>query len=716
MAVPSRYGIAHEVHDHGIVGRVRDTAAGRSHNARSLSKAEKLLGVMDTSGVNAQIKDPYVSDGRNKLRKKTSDISFTFSDLKGVLSGASRWNKSGHSSPRTPGFGLTDSESITSISSPTFDPAASTSTLPSTYDSPTTPYPAIRQMSNASSKDSGQRHVDIFKASGHKRPQEPELSQILEAGANSIADDQTKRYDLPPLDLPPLSPRSATSKSQPLSPVNRMRSSASNGTMASESTARGKRLARKAAMPHGRDIAIDQFKAQNDDRLAALPEVRPHKKLGRQVQDWLDRAELDRSPSLAGRPLPRSSAASSERPFSPQSSTTSIKTLTSQLDGQSATAGRHGEPPLPDDDKIYVTTSSPTSSKSSRIHQTDLRIESVLSLSSSEDESDGEAQAQRRRKRESRVMGNPETGDLLASPKRKPQHYQHSYGQIPETSGQSPTNSRPPANRLRYPKRSLAEISAASAKSSRQPFSALNWQLNDETELGAICMAAVEEAFSPQPTDADQRQAKPSNLRISTDTVIPPKRRDEHFRTLLETPKHSETTGSQVISPISPPLEMDKDEATKEPRLADTSDTSTMVSGLDISSFPAPPRARSGSAVPTIQIESDEGSREVTPRPSRAVFPDMSTVLLTPSTGSRANSIGSNSPTHSSNSSLNELPLMPQELYGSHVAVVQDKSMLTRKPTISNVPIYVTGLESCGSDDDMGGEMDGATFVFSNMF
>ena len=802
----------------------------KQREARSTSKAERILGVSDTFGSTAQKKGGLMAGAGKKLRRKASNISFTFTDLRGTLS-PSRQNGSGHyspngkHSPRTPGFGPNlgpndcDSRTSTpSLRSPIFDPTGSTSTLPSVYDSPLTPHYATRHnfifpsTSKTDFENSGGKATRVLKS--------PTIENSEETGYSRAS--RSNWHDLPSLDLPPLSPQSTSSKGRPFSQIS-WRKSSSNTSANSENTIRSKWLGRKGSNQQEKDKEIVDSKSSraHNPPPVILPRLYMPKS-GKHVQEWLDRADLERRPSVAT--TTRQSIPASvlgENALSPHSSTTSVKTLTTQSEVPNSPRDTQVHWPLPA--TIYEgSSSSPAkSNKSDRMVTANLSLESVLTLSSSDSESDGDTLFGYRSSRQRGDDGRWRDGSMQSqsSHARNVSNASTIVSSSPVTSDSdrvAPLRIYKPAtvNKTpsQLPKRSLADLTVAS---SRKHFFPADWQLNDETELGNICLAAAEKGYSSKSdvTPVPALPTLPTKSRLDRlSSINAPSETSSKLSSLQKeaqkpsdvsslgpsTPKKGQTTPATSPSPETAArranfsikmqnarrkqheelIPRDASKATNsgskfasvlkpvDPHGAQANETATheaarqsLVHAVDVTSFPKPPPSRS-SAIPTIQVQSasdPSSSRDSTPRPripsagskfaalslppppAQPASPSPSSspppVLLAPSSSlnSRANSVSSTASssggsfaTASSSASVSAAvahheSVAPHEPYGSDARVAEVKGktdikvMLTRKRTISNVPIYVTGLENSGDGDDLEGEESVATFVFSNM-
>ncbi|KAI4151286.1 MAG: hypothetical protein LQ340_003590 [Diploschistes diacapsis] len=698
---------------------------------RSRSKARKILGVSDSSGWHAQ---NDLTGGTKKPSTKGSRINWPFSDLRGALTGTHRQNNKAQMPARTAAFGSTgnDLDSASSTPSPTFDPTASTSTLPSVCSSPLTPclkhQPGYVQ-ELGTSDDIVTRFLRVRKTSGS------EMHTIAESPANFGEFRHQKSYDLPPLDLPPLSPASTDTKTGLRSPLARNRSTASVITGGSDSISKGRWLRR---------MSYTSAEQENLFRRAPLEQI--HKKngprTGKHVREWLESADLNRSPSMGERPLARPYDAFHNirrHAFSPTSSCTSIRTLTSQpeVSNMPDSPGPHTTRwPLPVAGLNIEARNSRNQVRSRKVFKGDLRIESVLSLSSDEEEEDDVEERSRATLRLSQSTtrsGNTAESASIYSRGRKASSATTASSIIqldsstvtPLKSTSFPSRFSKPVEVHRLPpKRALANIAASSVGCRPEAFSAVKSQHNNQTDLGLRVSAAAHYELS-----AECRNTPPMEPLTAKvwDTAKMPEKHDMG----LNSQKKSATVGAYGLSKTTEHHVNFRVPSTDHLEDAEAEDHEMVDEELDISSFPVPPRSRSNSLIPKIQIQLMDDVQKRESRPPLPEFPADAAVLLTRSIASQVSSIKPQSSLLSTESSVNQLPLQPQELPGSEVdpslngfdsseARETDGSAsrraLQRTRTISNVPIYVTGLEDYGDGLDANSKDDVATFVFSNLY
>ena len=826
---------------------------------RSTSKAERLLGVLDTTTIPRPSPSPHrkgwhIGDTGRKLRDKASNIGSAIGELKGVFSSGPKQNDL-HLKCPTPVSGHPDSDSTVSMPSPTFDAAASVSTLPSVYDSPVTPHPFGRHVSS-SSKDSKFRN-----SNQSKTPTRPKKSATLEV-PKTPADDgkhghmpRASWHDLPFLDLPPISPSSALEAHHAVpAPSNPTPKTKSRGSSVSEPTVRNK-LARRqasAATSSGKtEPSSDPSQPQQQTTSPVKASIRLRMpRLGRHVQDWLDRADLDRSPSITNRPLPRSADShtlglSNQPTDTPTTSSVSVQTLTSQPvepPGRQHPALDAPHWPLPPDG-ASVLPSAPMTAPAKKMEVSNLYHESVLALSSSEDEDSEPETAARKPVRHRRHSSadtttnecpipapaplfhssrNPSTDSILpkVQPADDPEPRTPSIPGVSAGGGLAAACAPTAGPAVPVPKRrrrlSSASPTTSMASSLRQPFSALDFTLNDETELGSMCVAAAERGFAPavKATSVPElaRPAAPKrasrrgiilssgrNSAVSTDTASSgvDRPRSVTFESPL-LPKPASSVPADIAEGI---VEEEEEEANVDGSVQSGAQPDTpkaqarafvAATGIDISHFPTPPRSRSRTPVrtaadvpPPPRTDSLPQPPASHPLPKREPSPPRNhptavsvpgpavidfaataspgtahVVLLPPSVSSRQGSASSVSTTDpqqprglgsvdsTSSSATGEAPDWAVtggapslgELYGSEARaaaptgplppvppipastaglkkVSRPGGELVRKKTISNVPIYVTGLSGgSGGGDGRAGEDGVATLVFSNAF
>ena len=720
-----------EQHDTMGISR-QDVLLRREHKSRS--KAEKILGVSDFSGWQPQ---KNFAEGQRKHKRRGANFGFSFSDLRDTLTGAHRHNGATRVLARNPTFATTtnDSDSTSSSPSPTFDPTASTSTLPSTYSSPISPRVDQKWKASNSVEPSFSHDDTVGRVLRTRLAARGEMPPIAECRTDSDINQQQKNFGLPPLDLPPLSPTSSEAKGSLRFSLSRNKSTASVLSHGSESTSKGRSVGQKNVPWIER---FDPFQPGLPRTTQKLSSTR----LGKNVQEWLESADLNRSPSLAGRPIPQPQEVfqrTKRNAFSPTSSCTSIRTLTSQPEAGKPPASPKSTMshwPLPATNFNLGDTDALLKVKSSRAFDNDLQIESVLCLSSDE-ESDGESDSRKTIRQSQSTFVSQKTGmDGSNHSRARSASNASVVSSIIQLDPHNIPSPRTPTLPSEFPKpvgarqaskRTLADIAAAGAESRKAPFFAANWQQNDETELSLKTLAAAgQESLAADTTTplAKPIATKPwERAEILAGNGSTPSEEKELVTHTIEATATTSKSREIVRSACRTTA---KDGTTDQAEGGDN-----IEEELDISSFPVPPRSRSNSIVPTIQVEMMDDGQKRESRPPVPEFPAESVVLLTPSTASKASSIRSNCPSLPSKGNSDKLPLQLQELQGSEVDAPADafsffdssdretggsRSALQRTRTISNVPIYVTGLDSSGSGSDVDGKDGVAEFVFSNLY
>lgn len=660
----------------------------KTRDTRSTSKAERILGVSSSNGVLAQEND------RRKPKKKGSNMSFSFSDLRDVLPGLHKKAHGPYLHPK-----ISDSDSTTSTPSPTFDATASTSTLPSTYSSPVTPKLGMQISSTyfqESNPSESQLSVDPLRINKHENRSEvyarnnfDHNSSTLGPSSHSWSSNASQNERASPLlwrKLTPLGPHHET-----------------------ESIVKGRWTGRKPTLLPSREIS---FQPKEPLRRPSKPVV---EKAERHVQEWLEHADFNRSPSTSSQSLPQPHSLSVCGTFSPTSSITSLRTLTSQSESRDVDSPR-SQWPLPLNGFSTAERTGRNTTKRRKLHRTDLQIESVLSLSSDE-ESDENDLTNRYRDSQSSVKTTIRIDEIesekLSHSRDKSTSISSSVIQLDQHLT-CRANLQESARDIRvqapttFPKRSLADIAAAGAGRKRYPFFANDWQQNDVTELSQsifeeACVESFKDmaSFKSQPAVQEKvfisREEKQHNL--SSSSVIGVSLPTESIHELYASNQKERLSIAETLGDTGSERG-EEDEANCEI--------------VDISSFPAPPHSRSNS-IPAIQVEMmDDGRLEQQQQSSGPQGLATNSVLLSPLTAPRTNAFALSRSTRGTGI---EISKGYNNSSGVELASMVDKKqiMLSRKRTISNVPIYVTGLENLGD----GAESDDnnvATFVFSNMY
>ncbi|MCJ1333679.1 hypothetical protein MMC10_010379 [Thelotrema lepadinum] len=698
---------------------------------RSRSKADKILGVSESNGWPSQ---KNVADSRKKAKLLGNGLSFSFADLRDALTGTYKQNQSTWIPTRKTTFGTTatGSDSTSSNPSPTFDPNASTSTLPSTNSSPETPRPNQQNTSSYFENVTYARGNDAVKPIQMNMLPRLEMPSIAENPGNSEHSQQQGNYNLPPLDLPPLSPTSSSTRSSLLFSLSRNKSMASITSSGSDATSRGKWLGRK-----GFSSAEQRGPVQSGSIKATRN--RFGLRNGTHVREWLENADLDRSPSVSGHPLDQPLEASSSikrHGFSPTSSCTSIRTLTSQLETTSDIIGSPSSQwPLPETKFDLGDKESLHRVKTAKPLKRNLHLESVLSLSSDE-ESDNENETVEHLHPSRKSTGSRAPGESSSiytrARKVSDASIVSSVIQLDSYAIPQRKQSKPPSTTGKIvavhqsPKHTLGNIAVASAGTNRTPFSESKWQHYDEAGSRAMAWAGAGWGQTPKSPLKATAESFAINPWLST------------RKAAEQVPMHVADEGilnASVELPASPPLPRSKQAFALRSSELDIADIQTSRDldneELDISDFPEPPRSRSNSLVPIIHIELMDDREFEHSRPPIPKIPNNATIVPASSTASRTNSIKSESSTLLTQSSSDQIPSEPQELQGSEVessltgftffestnkTTNKTRIALQRTRTISNVPIYVTGLESSGEGADVDGEENIAEFVFSNLY
>ena len=704
----------------------------RSAEQRSKSKADKILGVSDSSAWPSQ---KSTAASRKKAKILGNGLSFSFSDLRDALTGTHKQNQSTWVPARKMTFGTTtttSSDSTSSNPSPTFDPNASTSTLPSTDSNPETPRPNQQNASSYFQDATYAMGNDIAKPTRMELLPRLEMPSIVESPGEPECPPQSSTYNLPPLDLPPLSSTSSGTKTNLPFSLDRNKSMASVTSSGSGATPKGKWLGRKG-------FPFSEQRLQLQSSSSRVIQNRFGLKSGTHVREWLENADLDRSPSLSGHPLDRpleTLSSIKQRAFSASSSCTSIRTLTSQLEMTGdMSSSANSQWPLPETNFNLGDKDSLHRARAARALKRNLQFESVLSLSSDE-ESDNENERDEhlhpsRRSADSRAL---EEHSSIYSRGRKVSDASmvSSVIQLDSYTVPQPKSSKPPSVTGKMVtvhcsrKHSLEGVAVTGAGINHTPFSGPKGQYSDRTEPSSVAWVAAGQGQTPKSAPKATPESFASNPWLST--------RKTAEKTLIHEADEGVLTTSVELSASPPSLRPKQTFCLSSSELVedDLQTSHDLDEGeLDIFDFPKPPRSRSNSLVPTIQIHLTDDGESETSRPPLPKFRANSTTSLNPSTSSRASSIKSEGSTLSTQSNSDQIPSEPQELQGSEVesssvgfsffeptnkTANESRAALQRTRTISNVPIYVTGLESSGEGADADGAESIAEFVFSNLY
>lgn len=729
---------------------------------KTMSKAERMLGVGDTTGM-MPLKKAMSDTSRKSSRSK--GFTSAFSELKGVFSGNSSRNSSrGRKTPNSPAFQTAnDSDSmnsaITSTKSPTFDPTGSNSTLPSIYE-PTSPHYNSRRESSGTSSPNEQvdlRH-DYHAALSplrHKIPSDYDMPAISEVYGQS--DEYT--HVLPPLEKAPLSPDPPSTPSNRTSflPANMLRSPSST-SVASESTAKGKWLGWRYSKSMGKEVVYDY-----PSSATANPMINSELLAGTQhtaaVEDWLARADLRRRPSQASAVTKSTVPHSINLAFSPSSSTMSVRTLTTQKDAILTPT----QPPISfshQHSRVRENVGSPIKAAlkfntKGRITGKNLMLDSVLFFSSSEDESSDDELGRKNMpaKRVGIFRGevcsldqqsdSPTLPTTIYTPDMrivKPQSISQARPKVVNVSNGSLTlpTKKPVLGNLR------SAPSAVRNSTHRPPFAAVQWQDSDETELGNICIDAAERVYPIKEENkltvltTSKRPISSSSSMMSPTTNKPGlSKREELMLASLRDGMESEkalsdsdtlsVTSNPIIS-VSPPRRK------RKPKASESAEEMSTLEEDRVISFPTPPAnlASHGRSSSTISLTL---SNSVHPdAPTHVQHSDDSdaislpSILMSPSIGSRLSSVSDLTQTPTQTRAQSDapagMPAFSYELYGSvptinHSASMSHHGHKQQKHSIASstgtTHIYSTGLERNGSaDEDDVADDDLAEYVLAS--
>ena len=625
MAVLQDYSMASATHS-----EFQDWRKDDKSNIRSNAKAERILGISESIGQVAP-----------ERKKKKTMFNFSFLSLRTAIPGLSRKSSRCKIEIKT-----SDSDSIMSTCSPTFDPSTSTTSL-NTIDSS----PAISK-----------RRIEQFHMNNKaERLSQAETLETKKIHISSAGEETQFNNVLASLNIP-----SPTLKVEdPVSYSGRRNYSITSRTSSRpELNTKGYRHLQTAG-----------------DRVALLPQpdeaVRVSTKTNhpeKHVQDRLESSERRRRPSTP----PRSSSLPARRLLlgstclpTPQCT----DTQPAQVEGENKSATT-----MPPQWPLPATKINAPTRRLRRIHRSNLMIESVLSLSSDEDDSDREIQHKRRSTQSS--VRNSKLSHADRS--ERVGHKRHESTTSSVIQLDSRPCIRPLSTILRtFPKRSLADIAAEVA---HRPSSRDSWETDIVAEMDILSTAPNEETkgldLLPSPSESSQAFTTHPLWRSSNGSS------DIDIRV------------SRCVPPLKTLREVEPAEPSKLPLAEDE---------VDVSSFPVPPRSRSASIVPSIQVYTIEETQKSI-QPTILEYPEGEVVLLSPSIASRPTSVGfEQSPVSSMSSQGTALP----SLSATGKDPVFD---FTGRKRASSSPLsYFPVMESPVSDNKTG-NADVKSFVFSSIF
>ncbi|MCJ1401514.1 hypothetical protein MMC11_004728 [Xylographa trunciseda] len=382
----------------------------------SVSKAEELLGPSETGGGTHQFDGLGRCHTGQRLRKKCSALSITIAECR---FNTSRAHKRAGDAERTkvysPAHGPADNISVTSSTSRSIHKKRSTSTIDSHHDPAVSPVAVPQQTSASAARDMALRkgcppvlsplRFTTFQDSAEKpRPKKHIPKKQAEITQRRITH----------VDLSSLLPQSQLSERQ-LDSHLKIETSTSVMVVDSENhSARplplrswtGQKVIKITSQPgttaEGRK---EDIQADEDERSGALPLTSQFLPPVKDVENWLDDAELDDKFDTMGEQTTlqmfirgdRSSLNSSHDSIDQSSS--SVRTMTSQVSPakpQSQSKPSDRETPLPEKTNTAAITRHGT-----QLTRSDLQLESVLALSSSDD-SETEVQPRTKGRRNSR--------------------------------------------------------------------------------------------------------------------------------------------------------------------------------------------------------------------------------------------------------------------------------------------------------------------------
>lgn len=484
----------------------------------------------------------------------------------------------------------------------------------------------------------------------HMQTKEERLSQAETLGTKKIympSSEEAKQLSvLASLNMPPSSPKSKAPTSYS---GRRKRSNTSLSSLRSDLTTQGYR--------HVQATEYHATSVSHPVEPVLVPAELKHPE--KDLQDWFKSKDFKRRPPITC----RSSSLMTRRPIDPLYLPMSqgVETLHSEIKGEGrSVAATPPQWPLP-------ATKIKTPPRLRRIHRSNLMVESVLSLSSDDEDSDIDTKKQRSSQSSVRNSKSSCTSrSELVGHKR----HESTASSVIQLDSRPRLRSISSAPLRTFPKRSLADIAAEGAY---RPNSCDSRETDIVAEMDILATAFEEKVrgqdLVPSPVEVKQTSIHPlwRSSRGSFDVDIRVSRSGPSLRTLSEV---------EIAKPTK--LSSEEDE-------------------VDVSSFPIPPRSRSASLVPCIQVYNIGEPRKSAP-PAIVEYPEGDVILLSPSITSRPTSLESRQSPASSKSS-------------------QDPSadFAGRKRAASNAPSYFIGLESPMTDKECG-DRDVKSYISSSMF
>ncbi|MCJ1284441.1 hypothetical protein MMC26_003773 [Xylographa opegraphella] len=434
----------------------------------SMSKAEELLGPSETGGGVQQPEGLARCHTGRRLRKKCSALSITIADCRFNTSRA--YKKAGDAErikAYTSVHGHADNISVTSSTDRSIRKKHSTSTIDSHYDPAVAPLAVSQQTSASSARDmalrkgcppvlSPLRYTTFHDSAEKQRPTKPVPKKNPEIAQRKITH----------VDLTAFFPQFKPSE-RALGSNLKIETAASVMVIDSENSSSrppglrswtGRRIIKVAnpreTIPKGRKVDVQ---ADEDERSGALPQASQLLQPTKEVENWLDDAELEDKFDTMGEQTTlqmfvkgdRSSLNSSHG--SVDQSSSSVRTMTSQV---SPTRNQPRSTPFDKAKPFPVKTNTvtlpsqetqqPIAAHVNKIKHSDLQLESVLALSSSDDDSEAEVRSttkMRRNPRQNRLAKDP-------TPLSRPADPNPSTTQPPAPEGNSEKRASTPPPRI----------------------------------------------------------------------------------------------------------------------------------------------------------------------------------------------------------------------------------------------------------------------------
>ena len=432
-------GSSSEKNEHTTTKQRTPVSGPSSPAFGSMSKAEELLGPSETGGATQQLEGSSRCHTAQRLRKKCSALSITIAECGFNTSRLyRRTGKDERTKAYSPALGSADNISVTSSIGRSLRHKRSTSTIHSHYDPASCPLAVSQQTSASSTRDmalrkgcppvlSPLRYTTLQDSAKNSRPEKKIPKKKAELTQRRVTR----------VDLSTLFPQAQHSELQ-LDPHLEIETSTSVMVVDSGNHSlrplplrswTGQKIIKITDQPdtaaEARKNNVHNVQIDNDERSGALPLAPQLLQPAKDVENWLDDAELDDKFDTMGEETTlqmfvrgkRNSTNSSGH--SSDQSSSSVRTMTSQVSPVKRQPQlEKSDQAKPSSEKaIAAVTSHHTSQEAnmrdSKIIYGDLLLESVLLLSSSEDDSDIEIKPKMRSRRNSKqdrlmvpILGN----------------------------------------------------------------------------------------------------------------------------------------------------------------------------------------------------------------------------------------------------------------------------------------------------------------------